>query len=330
MPPKIKKIDGVDLVNGIIHGCLKQIRSSEEISGSLEPEFISVWCCEIDPIDTKVMVPLIRDFVMPYDRYPLNHLKRYRKITSDDDQLIIQGIVCTDLFQNDEESLHKFLDTHTNGSLKYKAYKIEVPLTAPQTREISDKWGLLYWPMNWKGNPNHQFLNSVQFNIENEKVLINELIEQLKMSSCLGSSQLVTIFARPNEDLKPEIICISKYDGSNNPYNHSVIKGIDQIAKLERSRRAKDSSVKANYLCHNLIVYTTHEPCIMCCMALVHSRVGRVIYLKNSPNSGGFESNYQLGARDGLNWKFELWKWVGREELEKLDQFRPTHELLDF
>ena len=37
----------------------------------------------------------------------------------------------------------------------------------------------------------------------------------------------------------------------------------------------------------------------MCCMALVHSRIGRIIYLKPEKSSGGLESHYQLGDRDG-------------------------------
>lgn len=329
MPPRTKKVEGVDLANGIIHGCLKQVRSSESNSTLVEPELITVWCCEIDPADTKVMVPLIRDHVLPYDQYPLAHLKRYQKVTNEEGLLKIQGIICTELYQHEKESLRRFVDEHTDN-LEYKAYKTQVPLSIPQTREINDKWGTLYWPMNWKGNPNHQFLNSVQFNIEHERKIINELVTQTETSTPTKCSQLTTIFARPNENLKPDIICISKCDGSNNPYDHSIIKGIDQIAKLERSRRAVDSKVSANYLCHNLVVYTTDEPCVMCCMALVHSRVGRVIYLKNAASSGGFESNYQLGARDGLNWKFELWKWVGPDELERLEKCRPHYKTIDF
>ena len=36
------------------------------------------------------------------------------------------------------------------------------------------------------------------------------------------------------------------------------------------------------YLCTDAIAICFHEPCIMCAMALVHSRVQRVYYLQKS------------------------------------------------
>ena len=87
------------------------------------------------------------------------------------------------------------------------------------------------------------------------------------------------------------------------------MKAIDDIAMKEKIRRCDlhgttlDNADRTdlNYLCHDLLVYTTHEPCIMCSMALVHSRIGRIIYMKGVPETGGLSSNYQLGDRDGLN-----------------------------
>lgn len=76
------------------------------------------------------------------------------------------------------------------------------------------------------------------------------------------------------------------------------------------------------YLCLDLELYLTHEPCIMCSMALLHSRVGRVIFENPMPLTGGLNPGnreneaeeksglgYGLFWRPELNWKFLTWQW---------------------
>jgi len=329
MARKIVSVEGVDLVNGVIDGTLKQIRVENSSPGQEQVDLQRVWCCEINPKSTKLIVTLVRDFVLSFDVDDLVHLKRFNKRTDDDGNVVIQAIVCTESFQPSDIDLRKFIDDHISEKIPYKVYKVEVPMNMPQTKEICNKWSELYWPLNWKGNPNHQFLNSLKFDIEYEKHMVTKLINELGSTKPQSGVPLVTIIARPNENLKPEILCTYKNHGSTNPYDHSVLKAIDMIAIKEKDNRAAGGH-KHNYLCHNLIVYTTDEPCVMCSMALVHSRVGRVIYLRPSPNCGGFESSYYLGNRDGLNWKFEIWRWIGEAEVAALDSVRPCDDSVEF
>lgn len=84
-----------------------------------------------------------------------------------------------------------------------------------------------------------------------------------------------------------------------------------------------------DYLLNNLTLFTTHEPCVSCCMALVHSRVRAVCFIEPSPGAGGCcgsgldESRQCAFAQDGgpyavqeqagLNHRFDVWRWVGND-----------------
>ncbi|KAM0129386.1 hypothetical protein ACHAP3_007891 [Botrytis cinerea] len=72
------------------------------------------------------------------------------------------------------------------------------------------------------------------------------------------------------------------------------------------------------YLCHELELYITHEPCVMCSMAIVHSRFGRVIFGQRMPKTGGLCADSELGHglfwRKELNWSLLAWQWMSGEE----------------
>jgi tRNA-specific adenosine deaminase 3 len=69
----------------------------------------------------------------------------------------------------------------------------------------------------------------------------------------------------------------------------------------------------SGYLCHGLEIYLTHEPCVMCSMALLHSRFGRVVFGRQMPRTGGLcgEASglgHGLFWRKGLNWNLLAWQ----------------------
>lgn len=90
-----------------------------------------------------------------------------------------------------------------------------------------------------------------------------------------------------------------------------------------------------DYLLTSLTLFATHEPCVYCCMSLVHSRVRTLIFLQPSRGSGGCCGSelpraarcdggldnaegddvvggpYALQEQKGLNHRFEVWKWRG-------------------
>lgn len=102
---------------------------------------------------------------------------------------------------------------------------------------------------------------------------------------------------------------------------------LDQpITALEEEYFKNDNLKPDGYLCLKLEIFLTHEPCMMCSMALVHSRVGRVIFKNRMPRTGGLTSElvrndsgpvglgYGLCWRKELNWQFMCWEYMPETE----------------
>lgn len=95
------------------------------------------------------------------------------------------------------------------------------------------------------------------------------------------------------------------------------------ISKVE-DEYFNPSANESGYLCHGLEIYITHEPCVMCSMAIVHSRFGRVVFEKRMPHSGGLTADGSLGYglfwRQELNWTMLAWQWQDNHtEIDTLD-----------
>ena len=75
------------------------------------------------------------------------------------------------------------------------------------------------------------------------------------------------------------------------------------------------SHLSAGYLLNSYDVYVKYEPCIMCAMALVHSRVSRVFF--NKPSSkGALQTLAKLHIMEELNHTFEVYKMTEIDEIQ--------------
>ena len=99
---------------------------------------------------------------------------------------------------------------------------------------------------------------------------------------------------------------------------------VRQIAEL-RSKLSEDphdaDAVElrngAAYLLTGLTIFITHEPCIMCSMSLLHSRVARVVFIQPMVETGGCnKEGVCIPALDGVNHRFEIIRWCGAREFK--------------
>jgi tRNA(adenine34) deaminase len=105
---------------------------------------------------------------------------------------------------------------------------------------------------------------------------------------------------------------------------NAPIATYDASAHAEiRVLRAAGQAV-GNYRLPGTTLYVTLEPCAMCAAALVHARVGRVVYATDDPKAGGCGSVVNLIQHPRLNHRVELAAGVLADEASALlrDFFR--------
>ena len=96
------------------------------------------------------------------------------------------------------------------------------------------------------------------------------------------------------------------------------------ITSLEHDLYQQNAVQSGGYLCLDLEIYVSHEPCVMCTMAMLHSRVGRIVFGTQMRLSGGLLAvrdqsqshqglQYGLFWRPELNWKCLVWQWIDGE-----------------
>lgn len=100
----------------------------------------------------------------------------------------------------------------------------------------------------------------------------------------------------------------------SHPLRHAVLNCIAEIARLRTVppfSEMQPTRNGADYLLTSMSLFVTHEPCVMCAMALLHSRVREVFFVVPRPRAGGFEGSYGVHSRRDLNHRFDAWRWCG-------------------
>ncbi|XP_006636738.2 probable inactive tRNA-specific adenosine deaminase-like protein 3 [Lepisosteus oculatus] len=105
--------------------------------------------------------------------------------------------------------------------------------------------------------------------------------------------------------------CFFKVDNSKDQAKSSCLPSKDMYI----SEQSKESGLP--YICTGYDLYVTREPCVMCAMALVHSRIQRVFYGTASLD-GALGTKYKIHTQKDLNHRFEVFKGIMEQDCVKL------------
>lgn len=139
-------------------------------------------------------------------------------------------------------------------------------------------------------------------------------------SACDGPSMGVVV-VNPAADT---VIAAASVRKTQHPLHHAVMVAVDLVARsqgggtlpLTCELDTGDELVEissSSYLCTDFEVYLTREPCIMCCMALLHSRAKTVFFIENC-RGGGLASEARLHTFPTINHRFQVFKGLGPVE----------------
>ncbi|CAG2065719.1 unnamed protein product [Timema podura] len=287
----------------------------EDITGDLP--LVDVFVDTI--VEKKHTSRLIQELNALYPIPSLQHLKRVYKT---DVILSIAG----------DAALEQCLDGLKAGGLDATGLsgvprRQRVCSASPKTRRQFQEATLL-WPCNFHEDKYLEKVLAGRLFTAKDKLQQQRFMEMAlkaaRVSVTMGGCGTGAVIVDPKMS-GTQVIAVGYDDRGGHPLKHAAMVVVDLVArgqgggawevKLESKIRmsTKSSEVRTRrqgpYLCTGYDIYLTREPCAMCAMALVHSRVRRVFY--GSPTqSGALGTNAVVHCLKGLNHRYEVFRGV--------------------
>src|SRR4051812_13132882 len=104
-------------------------------------------------------------------------------------------------------------------------------------------------------------------------------------------------------------------EGFNEPIARHDPTAHAEIVALRRGAEAL-----RNYRLPGTTLYVTIEPCMMCVGAMVHARIGRLVYGTPEPKAGAIESAIRALEHPNLNHRFDVTGGVLADESREVMQ----------
>ncbi|XP_059355411.1 probable inactive tRNA-specific adenosine deaminase-like protein 3 [Carassius carassius] len=294
-------------------------------------------------IEKRQTSRLVKELSLIYPLPGLQHIKRVRACKDKSTSHPLEVIVClaSDVQVIDckrvmlADLLHsQSLDSSGLG----EPFLVEIPANPPLTRPQFEKANK-HWPTSFHEDKQVTSALRGQLFTADQKAKMQKYmtaaVEAAKISRKLGMDAVGAVIVDPESE---QIVAVGHdCKHGSHPLHHAVMVCIDLVAcgqgggaysyekypacqfssseSFRNACNAKETGLP--YICTGYDLYVTREPCVMCAMALVHSRINRVFYGAHSPD-GALGTKYKIHCQKDLNHHFEVFKGVMLNACETL------------
>ncbi|KAG7193842.1 tRNA-specific adenosine deaminase subunit tad3 [Scheffersomyces spartinae] len=216
----------IDFDTCTLHGVLRQIRYVKQDVEEENPLLLKCHVTTFPANQTKMMVNYLKSF--PHDKFP--SIKRFQKLSSDHTKL--RAVICPTDYKS-QEDINADLTALFKSSALFTLEELDIPCALPKSKEMAIKWSDKFWPMAWKGNPNHQFLKSLNLDPQMERQMITQLLDSYRLINNKSPAivRSVTMIARETKDGMMKMLHVAEDNRQTHPLSHSVMNAIKAIWK---------------------------------------------------------------------------------------------------